>query len=459
MNSIFKYIENNCEVIITGLKEGVSDTSIVIPETINGMPVTAIGAKAFEFTSITDIKIGENIREIEGTAFYRCEKLSSVTWNCKCNVIPAFCFYGCTKLKKIDFSIIKKVGQYAFYKSGLQEVCLPENIEVVSARAFGGCSELHSVTWNCTCDVIPQFCFALCSNLTNFDFSGIKKIENHAFSRSGLQEACLPENIECISEWTFSECSKLQFVEWNCKYDAIPAYCFSKCSKLTQFDLSGIKKMGTKAFEKSGLQEICLPENIECISEGAFNECSELHSVTWHCQCDVVPTDCFYKCVNLKAFDFSTIKEVGKHAFYKSGLQEVRLPKNIESVYEGAFCECSELQFVEWNCKCDAIPAFCFYMCPNLTNFDFSGIKKIEQAAFEKSGLFSVTLSKGTAVYQNCFAFCKSLAKVEWLSARSIKGDIFKGCEDIKEIFISDNVKNIEASAFASSPNAEITFI
>ena len=98
-------------------------------------------------------------------------------------------------------------------------------------------------------------------------------------------------------------------------------------------------------------------------------------------------------------------------------------------------------------------------MCPNLTNFDFAGIKKIEQEAFGKSGLISVTLNKETAVVQSCFAYCNDLKKIEWLSARNIKGDIFKECKNIKEIFISDKVKNIEASAFASSPNAEITFV
>ena len=64
MNSIFKYTENNGEVIITGLKEGVADASIVIPETIDGMPVVEIVPWAFESTSIVDIKIGANIRKI-----------------------------------------------------------------------------------------------------------------------------------------------------------------------------------------------------------------------------------------------------------------------------------------------------------------------------------------------------------------------------------------------------------
>ena len=258
MDKIFKYSEYNGEIIITGLKESVSDTSIVIPETINGMPVTAIGAKAFESTSITGIKIGENIKVLGKQAFSECKNLKSAIWNCKCNAIPDYCFYRCTKLKHFDFSGIEKIGIYAFGKSGLQEVFLPENI------------------------------------------------------------------------------------------------------------------------------------------------------------------------------------------------------KNIEG---GTFKECSGLRFVAWNCACDVIPSYCFYMCPNLTNFDFAGIKKIEQDAFGKSGLISVTLNKETAVVQSCFAFCESLAKVEWLSARSIKGDIFKGCKNIKEIFISDKVKNIEASAFVSSPNAEITFV
>ena len=307
------------------MKEGVSDTSIVIPETINGMPVTAIGAKAFESTSITGIKIGENIKVLGKQAFSECKNLKSAIWNCKCNAIPDYCFYRCTKLKHFDFSAIKKVGQYAFRESGLQEVCFPKNIEILECGTFSRCNGLRSVTWNCKCD-------------------------------------------------------------------AISAHCFSECPNLTQFD-------------------------------------------------------------------FSSIKEIGRYAFWRSGLQEVSLPKNIVIISTGTFSRCNGLRSVTWNCKCNAIPSYCFYMCPNLTNFDFAGIKKIEQDAFGKSGLISVTLSKGTAVGQSCFAFCDSLAKVEWLSDRSIRGDIFAECKNIKEIFISDKVKNIEVRAFASSPNAEITFI
>ena len=76
--NIFKFKKNNNEVIITGLQEDVSDTSIVIPETIDGLPVVEIGPRAFKLSNITDIKIGANIRKIGEEAFGHCSKLHSM---------------------------------------------------------------------------------------------------------------------------------------------------------------------------------------------------------------------------------------------------------------------------------------------------------------------------------------------------------------------------------------------
>ena len=117
MNSIFIYKEINGEVIITGLKEGVVTTSIVIPETIEGIPVVEIGPEAFRSTSITDIKIGANIKKIGEKAFYMCNKLRSVTWSHKCDVIPVGCFFGCSNLMQFDFSGIKKLEDVHFMKA------------------------------------------------------------------------------------------------------------------------------------------------------------------------------------------------------------------------------------------------------------------------------------------------------------------------------------------------------
>ena len=325
MDSIFLYVEKNGEITITGLQEGVAETAIEIPETIDNMPVTEIAEQAFLASPITAVKIGKNVREIGELAFGICKKLRSVTWNQKCDVIPSDCFSECPNLTKFDFSNVKKIGLYAFYKSGLQEVYLTEKIEILEKGTFSGCSKLQSVTWHCQCDVIPADCFFGCSNLMQFDFSGVKKVRERAFSKSGLKEVCLSEDTEVVSRWAFYECKKLSSVIWNC--------------------------------------------------------------------------------------------------------------------------------------KCNVIPVECFVRCSNLTQFGFSSVKKIEAHAFWDSGLTSVTLNKETEVGRSCFARCNDLKKIEWLSDKSIEEDIFEGCKNIKEIIISDNVMDIAVDAFASSPNAEITFV
>ena len=524
--NIFKYKKNKNEVIITGLQEDVSNTSIVIPETIDNMPVVEIGPRAFKLSNITDIKIGANIRKIGEEAFGYCCKLHFITWNGTCDEIPDGCFFFCENLKTFDFSAIKKVGRYAFRASGLQEACLPENIEVVSEGAFDGCSELHSVIWHCKCNVIPSDCFFKCSNLKAFDFSSIKSIGKDAFNQGGLQRIDLPATVEKVYERAFRECRNLQFATWNCKCDEIPDSCFAVCRKLKSFNFAGIKKIGSHAFELTDLEKVDLPATVESISEWAFSTCNGLRSVTWNCKCDVIPADCFYECTNLKQFDFSGIEKIGKHAFEGSGLQEVNLPeninvvlvgafercgelqsatwshkcelipsncfegclkltkfnfanakrigqsafrnsglqevrlaKNIKNVYDSAFYECRKLQFVEWNCQRDVIPDTCFARCSSLKEFDLSNVRKIGERAFIYSGLTSVTLSTGTAVSQGCFACCNDLEKIKWLSDESIEKNIFAECKNIKEILISDKVMNIAVGAFAASPNAEISFV
>ena len=255
MDSIFKHTENNGEAIITGLQRALTETSIFIPETINGIPVVEIGPEAFRSTSITDIKIGENIKKIGEKAFYMCEKLQSVTWHCQCDVIPAFCFDKCSNLTQFDFSGIKKIGQYVFYKSGLQEVYLTEKIEILDKGTFSGCSKLQSVTWHCQCDVIPADCFFGCSDLMQFDFSGVKKIEARAFMGSGLTSVRLSKKT-AVEQSCFACCNDLEKIEWLSDRN-IEKTIFAECKNIKEIFISDkVKNIEVSAFTSSHNAEI-----------------------------------------------------------------------------------------------------------------------------------------------------------------------------------------------------------
>ena len=150
MNNIFEYRKKDEEIIITGLRKGVHDTSIVIPDSIDNMPVTEIADEAFKENSITDIEIGKNIKAIGEKAFSECKELKYVIWNCNCDKISDYCFSNCSALAQFDFSNIKELGLCSFSESGLQKIKLPQSIENVSVGSFAGCEQLKDVVWDCS---------------------------------------------------------------------------------------------------------------------------------------------------------------------------------------------------------------------------------------------------------------------------------------------------------------------
>ena len=75
----FEY-EINYEDCITILEYKGSDTSVTIPDTIDGRKVTSIGGYAFrDCTSLTSVTIPDSVTSIEQYAFRDCTSLTSVT--------------------------------------------------------------------------------------------------------------------------------------------------------------------------------------------------------------------------------------------------------------------------------------------------------------------------------------------------------------------------------------------
>lgn len=76
-----------------------------------------IGANAFGFTAITDVKLGESVEMLMSGCFQGCNKLSHVQLN---RIISAIChkaFWKCGNLEHVNFheaTNLKEIGSYAF---------------------------------------------------------------------------------------------------------------------------------------------------------------------------------------------------------------------------------------------------------------------------------------------------------------------------------------------------------
>lgn len=187
----------------------------------------------------------------------------------------------------------------------------------------------------------------------------VTQISKTAFWGKTIADIKIGKNIKKVGLSAFTYCKNLKSVVWNAPCE-IPYGCFAGCLRIADFDFKKTKAIGQIAFEGSGLQKICLPANVEKISDSAFKNCEQLEKVDWNCKCNEIPEHCFENCGMLGQFDFSKIKNIEKRAFQKSGLQKLYLSENITYVSEYAFAECKNLKKVVWDCKCDEIPAGCF---------------------------------------------------------------------------------------------------
>ena len=122
-----------------------NDEEVVIPETIEGMPVKVIGRSAFESSEIKSVS-GKSITKLMGKSFGNCKSLVSVTlpalqvigtmvnnyiyygafYNCSAIIelnlpsvthIDIYSFVGCDSLKIIDVPNLENLSKYTFTSS------------------------------------------------------------------------------------------------------------------------------------------------------------------------------------------------------------------------------------------------------------------------------------------------------------------------------------------------------
>lgn len=116
----FTFITNNSAITITGYIG--TNTVVVIPPNINGLPVVSVGDEAFwECWRLTNVTIPNSVTNIGFLAFCGCSSLNSVTIPISVVNIGAAAFDGC---------------------SSLIDVTIPSGVISIGGGAFFRCSEL-----------------------------------------------------------------------------------------------------------------------------------------------------------------------------------------------------------------------------------------------------------------------------------------------------------------------------
>ena len=320
-DSQFKYKIDDGSVTITKFDFMVLG-SLVIPETIEGKPVTSIGKGAFQYSRLNNITIPESVTSIGDKAFFGCRNLSSITIPNSC-VIGMGAFAHCSKLTKIvlnegntNYKVVdgilynKEKTELHTYLAGntRKEYTIPDSVTNITAHAFSGCLNLTSIKIPDSFTSIGSDVFSNCKSLTNIRIpNGVTSIGNNAFYKCiNLTSMTIPNSVTSIGNWTFRECTSLTSITIPDSVTSIGDSAFSECSNMTSITIpESVTSIGAYVFARcSNLTTIMIPDSVTSIGGSAFSNCSNLTSITIPDSVTSIGGSAFSDCSKLNAVTF-----------------------------------------------------------------------------------------------------------------------------------------------------------
>ncbi len=148
---------------------------IIIPSTINNLPVVGIMRYAFyKKTAMTSVVIPNTVESIGESAFYECSALGTITFPSQLRYIDGQAFTNCSALQDVILpNTLEAIGFAAFYRcNGLTTITIPDSVTTVGSSAFEGCLNLTSAVIGSGLGTCNGTIFRDCDNLKTLTFRG-----------------------------------------------------------------------------------------------------------------------------------------------------------------------------------------------------------------------------------------------------------------------------------------------
>jgi hypothetical protein len=167
--------------------DDTTDTVILVPDYIEDVPVTTIGASAFNGRTLpTEVIIPDTVTTIENAAFMNCTSLETIIIPDSVTYIGESAFQGCTALKNVIIGNgVKEIGDIAFKGcTALTALDLGDSVETIGNGAFFGCDALAKVYVPASVNAIGSFAFGFVQ-----DGSNEAPVSGFAFYTAAANEA------------------------------------------------------------------------------------------------------------------------------------------------------------------------------------------------------------------------------------------------------------------------------
>lgn len=372
---------------------------------------------------------------------------------------------NCANLTEVSIpSTVTVIKWDAFYKTGLQTVNIPGNVESIGTAAFEKCSSLESVVLGNGVKTLKSHVFHDCEKLESVTLSNtLETIGAEAFYKTGLKSMAIPPSVTTIGDGavgcnsydssTHEYVSADGFVIFGDEGSYAETYAAD--NDITFAHYSGVTGDCTYSFDPAtGTMTIS--------GEGAMaNGYEDLSNIPWYAYRDQI----------LHVVVEDGVTTVGYLSFIDcANLTDVTLGKDV-FIISSAFKDCTSLSEINLPDVLGYISGGAFEICTSLESIEFPTQNQLNLygSAFSGSGLKSLTVPanvvfKEDQVFMNCnsltevtvysqtlgekaFAECENLEKAT-IYSKTIGSNAFYHCEKLTDLTLCEGVETIEKEAF-----------
>ena len=363
-------------------------------------------------------------------------------------------FNGCRWLNSVSFhnrNAIKLIGGYAFARSSLKQITIPETVETIGEHAFEGTS-IEQIT-------IPE---------------KVTDIGDYAFSSSALRYVIIPENVKSIGEGAFLY-TYMTGIDLQEGLESIGAQAFASPGRAFEgvtFPLyipSTVKTIGADAFDRFYCYPVQISDltawcNIEFGNEKAnpLNHAQDLYLNNKKVTDLIIPEN---------------VKEIKPYAFYGTEFESVTIPGNITKIGKLAFSSSTKNVIFEngvtplkiaysafnkiENLLCNRNMEDMYLPTVALTNLTIGNdVSEIPSSKFTGAiNLKSIILGSSiTTIGNEAFSRCTNISEVILPpSVETINASAFAGNHSLISIIMGHNVKSIGDKAFDGCPASTVS--
>lgn len=426
--------------------------------------INSIGIEAFAGTGLTSAKIYATT--LGEKSFRDCTELTAITLG-SATTIPAEMFAGCTSITTVT---------------------IPKSIETIGTSAFDGCSKLATLTLG----------------------TGVTTLGDRAFADCGLTALSLPDNVTTLGDGAFSNNPNIASIKFGAGITAISDNAFAtnnaiesltipktiatigtgsfaNWSKLTKLTISGntLTSIGSKAFENAVLlaDVYAEPTTAPAVQADSFSGAgtSVQGSKTFH----VASVEAYSSWTT--AASGYTMEALGpdylsEGLYYRASGEDPwksEIPQTFTTLYVKTVGDNTVMTAAQMKSVADAVLALAapatvdfsevvyesttfpnsFKSNANLAGIVFpQNVTATASAAFQKTGMTSVTVLKDISYGSNAFDSCASLVSVTVEEGVTEIGNYMFQNTKLTDVTLPNSVTKIGASAFNGCSLTTINF-